>query len=264
MKIIKQNTPNTISICEEDIEKHYLELPSDMDNFNRCYDLIQLYNENKILFGNINSCLHDIKNEPNYYIFEQIYDKVRIAINAFLGNLQPFLSTIRKRIDKTAFETITHNVYDHSIEYQFCYDLRNVLQHKGSDFYTSLKNNTDVKVIIDKKDILEDIKIKAKTKVLLNNYPDNIELIKELNGFYNAECEILKKAYLEIFNIDSHTRLLTFHTQNADNRFLYIGDSIRSVNDDNKEVVKFKFQYFDKQKILSNIAFYEDVQKQLT
>lgn len=262
MKIIKQSTSDKISICEDDIEKYYLEFSSDMDNFNKCQDLIKIYNENKVLFCNIDSCLNDIKNKPYDYIFEQPYDKVKMAINAFLGYLQPFLSTIQKRITKTAFENITHSVYDHYIEYQFCYELRNVLQHKGSDFYTTIENNTHVKVIINKKDLLGGIKTTAKTKELLDNYSDQIEIINELNGFYYAECEILKKAYLEVFTIDAHTRLLSFHTQNTDNQFLYIGDYIRGVNDDSKETIKLTFLHFDKQKILSNLAFYEEAQKQ--
>ncbi len=262
MKIIKRNASDKISICEDDIEQYYPEFSSDINNFNKCHDLIKIYNENEVFFCNINSCLNDIKNEPFDYIFEQPYDKVKMAINAFLGNLQPFLSSIQKRINQTAFENITHSVYDHYIEYQFCYELRNVLQHKGSDFYTTIENNTHIKVIINKKDLLEGINIKAKTKELLNNYSDQIEIIKELNGFYYAECEILKKAYLEVFNIDIHTRLLSFHTQNTDNQFLYIGDYIRSVNDDSKETIKLNFLHFDKQKILSNLAFYEKAQKQ--
>lgn len=258
------NNANTISICEDDIEQKYTEFPADMDRFNVCCDLIATYNENNILFGNIVSCLNDIKNRLNAYVYEQSYDKLKIVINAFLSNLQPFLSAIKKHISKTAFENITHNAYDNHMEYQFCYELRNASQHKGFNLHVTIENHSNIKVFIDKKDLLEDIHLTAKTKVLLNKYLEQIELLNELNGFYNAQCEILKKAYLEVFNVDAHTRLLNFHIQNTDERFLYIGDYIRGEDDTGKETLKLNYLHFDRQKILSNIDFFKDAQKQFS
>lgn len=261
MRIIKANDENSISVYEEDIEQQYLEFTHDMKNFNDCDELIQTFNENKMFFCDIICCLNHVKSEVNSYLSDKTYCKFQKAINAYLSNLQPYLSAINKHVSKTEFINITHIVYDNHKEYQLCYELRNVLQHKGFKLYITGENDTQIKVFIDKKDLLEDFHIKAKTRLLLTNYPEQIDLINEINGCYKAQYEILIKVYLAIYNISAHERLLNFHVRNTDAQFLCIGDYYKAINTDGKESLELKFFYFDKNKILENINFYENAEK---
>ncbi len=256
MKVIKFNNNHEMFLYGEDIEQQYLQFSSDMDNFNICDNLIQTYIENKMLYCDVINCLNSISGELSPYAFNQPYSKLKKAINAYLSNLQPFLSAIGKNFDKEALDNITHNVYDNHKEYQFCYELRNVLQHKGFNIHISIENDTKLKIYIDKNELLEDFNIKAKTKELLKSYLEQIELMNELDGFYNAQCEILQKAYLELYDNDAHKRLLDFHIHNADTQFLYVGDYQSGINDEGKETLNVQFLHFDRNKILDNIRFY--------
>ena len=257
MKIIKGYGTNNISINEEDIEQEYLEFTSDMDNFNKCRRLIQTYVENEMLFRDIIDCLNSFTNLPTPTSYEHSYYKLIKVINAYLSNSQSFLSAIDKIIGKTSFKEITNQVYDKYTEYQFCYELRNVLQHSGFTINITIEDNSYIRIFINKKDFWG-INVKNKVKTLLDTYPEQIDLLKELNGFHNAQCEILQKIYLELYNSDAHKRLIDFHTKNTELRFLYIGDYQSATNDEGIETLKLNFLHFDREKILENIKFYED------
>ncbi len=82
------------------------------------------------------------------------------------------MSALEKGIGTSAFDDITHSTYDKYKEYQFCYELRNVLQHKGFNILISIEGDTAVRIYVDKKDLLEDMKIKAKTRALLSDYSE--------------------------------------------------------------------------------------------
>lgn len=257
MKIIKRYGTNNISINEEDIEQEYLEFTSDMDNFNKCRSLIQTYIENEMLFHDIIDCLDSFKTLPIPTSYDCAYHQLRKVINAYLSNSQSFLSAIDKKIGKANFKKITNQVYDEYAEYQFCYELRNVLQHSGFTINVTIENNRYIRIYINKKDFWG-INVKDKIITLLNSYPEQIDLIKELNGFHKAQCEILQKGYLGLYNSDAHKRLIDFHTRNTDIRFLYIGDYQSATNDEGLETIKLNFLHFDREKILENIKFYKD------
>ena len=260
MKIIKGIGTNNIFINEDDIEQHYLEFTSDMENFNMCRNLIQADIENEMLFADINICLKSIKPPLTPISYQLSYNELRKVINAYLNNLQPFLSIIERKIGKSSFEEITHSVYEKYTEYQFCYELRNVLQHKGFTIRISIENNSNIQILIDKKDLLEDMHIKLKTRELLNSYPEQIELLSEYNGFHRAQCEIFQKSYLKLYDDKAHERLIDFHTKNTDTQILCVGDYQSGVDDEGKETIKLNFLHFDKNDILENTQLFKEIQ----
>lgn len=131
------------------------------------------------------------------------------------------------------------------------------MQHSGFTIHITIENNRYVRVFINKQDFWG-INVKNKIIPLLNSYPEQIDLLNELNGFHRAQCEILQKAYIELYNVDAHKRLIDFHTKNTDNRFLYIGDYQSETNSEGLETIKLNFLHFDRDKILENKKFYED------
>lgn len=257
MKIIKGYGTHSISICDEEIEQDYFEFTADMDNFNKCRSLIQTYIENEMLFRDIIDCLNSLNNTLNPNMYEQPYNKLRKVINAYLSNSQSFLSAIDKKIGKASFKEITNNVYDKYTAYQFCYELRNVLQHSGFTINITIENDSNIRIFINKQDFWG-INVKDKIIPLLNSYPEQVDLLNELNGFHKAQCEILQKSYLGLYNGDAHKRLLDFHTKNTDTRFLGIGDYQSETDAEGIETIKLNFLHFDRYKILENINFYED------
>ncbi len=90
MKIIKGLGTDTLSIFTYDIETQYLEFTSDMNNYNLCRNLIDIYLENKMLFCDIVACLNNIYNRLSTESYNLPYNELKKNINVYLSNLQPF------------------------------------------------------------------------------------------------------------------------------------------------------------------------------
>lgn len=257
MRIIKflKNSDNNIISFSDEIDQFYPQFSVDYKNYRKVTSLLQTERENKYLYLNI---FKEIKN--TCCLNEESYLLVKSNIKSYLSNTQPFLRLLGATLDnKNMFDEITNEIYDNSISYRFCYDLRNIEQHGFFNIELSFDIVGKIQVFIYKNNLLKDFNLTAKTKSLFSKYPERIDLGNELNNYYIAQHKIVSKIFSHVYNAESHNRLISFVNDYGSNGILSIGEFNKLINEQKLEQITIKMGQLEIDKIKHNmIAFQKE------
>lgn len=226
MRIInfsKDKNGYTMISLGKELSEIYPNFDKEFKNFQTINQLLQIKDENFLLFQDIIKLYKTLYSTRN--IDEISYMQMKKYIKSYLGNTQSFLTSLQKFINKDKFKIITNTIHFYHIEYQFCYELRNISQHNKLNISIAETNNKQIKILVNKNELLDDFNItKEKIKKLFDLYPETIDLIPQLNSFFNCQCEIANWVILENYNAKQHKNLLTFAKTYSNENSLYLGN----------------------------------------
>lgn len=260
MRIIKgvyDTTPKKIIFTDE-IDSFYQEYSEDYLNFYNIQTLHRIEKENSLLFLDIINETKNLQTSGN--INELSYVKIKKCIGAYLSNTQSLLNSLERLTSKAIFKQITNTIHSNHIEYQLCYELRNIEQHGNFNNALSISiEKGKVCILIDKNKMIENYNLKEKHKSLLDLFPEKIDLIEQLNAYYNCQLEIINWLFIDIYNDEQQQRLLTIANTYAINNILYVADDDKiTYATDGKELRTLKFLQIDIDDIIQNIDLYKN------
>lgn len=257
LKSITGTTPKKI-IYTDIIDSFYQEFNDDYLNFYKIQSLNRLEKENTLLCLDV---INEIKNLQNSgKVDELAYIKIKKCIGAYLSNTQSLLNSLERLTTKVVFKKITNTIHSNHIEYQLCYELRNIEQH--GNFNNSLRISIDkgkACILIDRNKMIQNYNLRDKHKSLLNSFPKRIDLIEQLNAYYNCQLEIINWLFIDIYNDERQQRLLAIARNYAINNILYVADDDKvTYATDGKELRTLKFLQIDIEDIIHNITLYKN------
>lgn len=251
------NNINKVNILVEE-QDLYSEFFDDFENIKLVGRIIQLYEDNKSYFLDVVNCLHIINTQKSSIQNNKSLNK---SLCAFLGNMQPYLNGLQNCCDKEFFKLVTNIIHKNHKGYQICYEIRNILQHKGLPYSISQGKNKTLELNIDVEELLSNYNISNDKKYKLFGNQKIIDLLPQLSEFYLAECEIYERIFLHTLDVDKYPRFFNYLLKyKKPNNLLYLALNMETTKKETPMEMKWSLVGLEMDKYYQIIMAYNNSQ----